>query len=147
MGRKGFTTIEMLIVVILIGIIVMIGFPRLQSAFEKQNVRSAQAYLATMMSTARNAAIQRGCTATLNLTADSAWVTACGVNPPAANVQVGSKKLIGSDFKVTLNPSVASVAYNPRGVTTIAQVVTVRVVGPHFTDSITINQLGKVVRQ
>lgn len=147
MRRDGFTTIEMVIVVILIGIIAMIGFPRLQSQFEKQNVRSAQAYLATMMSTARNAAIQRGCTATLNLTADSAWVTACGVNPPAASVQVGTKKLIGSDFKVTLASSVASLSYNPRGVTTVYQTVTVRVVGPHYTDSIMTNQLGKVVRQ
>ena len=147
MRRNGFTTIEMLIVVVLIGIIVMIGFPKLQAGFEKQNVRSAQAYLATMVSTARNAAIQRGCNATLNLTTDSAWVTACGVNPPAASVQVGTKKLIGSDFKVTLAPSVAALTYSPRGVTTVYQTILVRVNGPHYSDSILVNQVGKVVRQ
>lgn len=147
MGRKGFTAIEMMIVVIIIATIVMIGFPRLQSAFEKQNVRSAKAYLATMMATARNAAIQRGCVSTLNMTVDSAWVTACGVNPPAASVQVGTKKLIGDDFKVTLGPSVAALSYNPRGVTTVVQVVTVKVIGPHYSDSIVVNQVGKVIRQ
>lgn len=147
MGRKGFTTIELLIVVIIIAVLLTIGFPRLQSALEKQNVRSAQAYLATMMATARNAAIQRGCTATLNLTVDSAWVNACGVNPPAASVQVGTKKLIGDDFGITLNPSVAALSYNPRGVTTVVQTVTIKVIGPHFTDSIMVNSLGRVVRQ
>src|ERR1700704_6650549 len=147
MSRKGFTTIEMMIVVVIIATLVLIGFPRLMNVYEKQNVRSAQAYLATMMATARNAAIQRGCVATLNLTTDSAWVTACGVNPPAASVQVGTKKLIGDDFKVTLASSVASLSYTPRGVTSVAQTVTVRVIGPHFTDSIMVNPLGKAVRQ
>ena len=87
MRRKGFTTIEMIIVVILIGVIAAIGFPRLRDGLEKQNVRSAKALIATMVATARGAAIQRGCAATLNMTVDSAWVTACGVNPPAANVR------------------------------------------------------------
>ena len=147
MRRKGFTTIELMIVVIIIATLVAIGFPRLMNVYEKQNVRSAKAYLATMMSTARNAAIQRGCTATLNLTVDSAWVTACGINPPAAIVQVGTKKLIGDDFRVTLGPSVAALSYNPRGVTTVVQTVTVRVIGPHYTDSIMVNSLGRVVKQ
>ncbi len=147
MGRKGFTAIEMMIVVVIIATLVLIGFPRLQAGFEKQNVRSAQDYLATMMATARNAAIQRGCNATLNVTVDSAWVTACGVNPPAASVQVGTKKLIGDDFKVTLASSVASLSYSPRGVTTLAQPVTVKVIGPHYSDSVMVNSLGRVIRQ
>ena len=147
MRRKGFTTIELMIVVVIIATLVLIGFPRLMNVYEKQNVRSAQAYLATMMATARNAAIQRGCTATLNLTVDSAWVTACGVNPPAASVQVGTKKLIGDDFRVTLASSVAALSYNPRGVTTVVQTVTIKVLGPHYTDSIMVNSLGRVVKQ
>ena len=77
----------------------------------------------------------------------STFPTACGVNPPAASVQVGTKKLIGDDFRVTLGPSVAALSYNPRGVTTVVQAVTVKVIGPHYTDSIMVNQVGKVIRQ
>ena len=147
MRRKGFTTIELIIVIILIGVIAAIGFPRLRDGLEKQNVRSAKALIATMVATARGAAIQRGCAATLNMTVDSAWVTACGVNPPAANVQVGTKKLIGDDFGVTLGPSAGTVVYDPRGIATVFQTTTVRVIGPHNTDSVVINQVGKVTRQ
>src|SRR6058998_1480085 len=105
MGRKGFSTIELIVVIILIGVIASIGFPRLPDGLEKQNVRSAKALIATLAATARGAAIQRGCPATLNMTADSVWVTACGVNPPAASVKVGSKQFVASIYGVTLNPS------------------------------------------
>lgn len=147
MGRKGFSTIEMIIVVILIGVIASIGFPRLRDGLEKQNVRSSKALIATLVATARATAIQRGCAATLNLSADSAWVTACGVNPPAASVAVGTKKLVGSEFSVTLSPSAASIVYDPRGIATAYQVTTVRVIGPHYRDSVIVNELGKVKRQ
>src|SRR6266550_2915089 len=91
MGRKGFSMIEMVVVIVLIGLI------------------------ATLAATARGAAIQRGCSATLNMTVDSIWVTACGVNPPAASVQVGTKKLVGDEFNVTLSSTAATVVYDLRG--------------------------------
>lgn len=147
MGRKGFSMIEMMIVVILVGVIAAIGFPRLRDGLEKQNVRSSKALIATLAATARGTAIQRGCSATLNMTVDSIWVTACGVNPPAASVQVGTKKLVGDEFSVTLSPTAASVVYDPRGISTVFQVTTVRVIGPHYRDSVMINQVGKVIRQ
>src|SRR6267154_5963402 len=103
MGRKGFSLIEMMFVFVLVGVIAAIGFPRLQNGLEKQNIRSSKALIATLAATARGAAIQRGCSATLNLTVDSVWVTACGVNPPAASVRVGTKKVVGKEFNVTLN--------------------------------------------
>src|SRR6266566_3464547 len=42
MRRSGFTTIEMVIVVVLIGIIAMIGFPKISKTLDKTNVRSAR---------------------------------------------------------------------------------------------------------
>ena len=147
MGRKGFSTIEMIIVVILIGIIASIGFPRLRRGLEKQRIRNTKALLATMVATARATAIQRGCVATLNFAVDSVWVTACGVNPPAASVQVGTKKLVGDEFSVTLNSSGGSVVYDPRGISTVFQATTVRIIGPHYRDSVIINEVGRVSKQ
>jgi prepilin-type N-terminal cleavage/methylation domain-containing protein len=147
MNRKGFSTIEMIIVMILIGLIAAIGFPRLRQGLEKQNIRSSKALIATLAATARGTAIQRGCSATLNLSGDSVWVSACGINPPAASVQVGTKKLVGREFNVTLSSSQASVIYDPRGIAVVFQPTTIRVIGPNYRDSVVINELGKVKRQ
>ena len=147
MRNRGFTAIEILMVMIIIGILAAFGIPRLRNSLEKQNVRSAKALFATLVATARGVAVSRGCPATLTMTVDSAWVTACGVSPPAASVQVGTKKLIGDDFNVKLGPSVSSLIYDPRGISTAYQIVTVQIIGTTVTDSVMINQVGKVVRQ
>src|SRR5437867_8854221 len=128
MGRKGFSTIELITVIILIGVIASIGLPRLRDGLEKQNVRSAKALIATLAATARGTAVQRGCSATLNMTVDSVWVTACGVNPPAAVVQIGTKKLVGEEFGVTLAPSAATVVYDPRGIATAFQNTSIQII-------------------
>lgn len=149
MSRKGFSTIEMIIVVILIGTIAAIGFPRLRSSLDRQNIRSAKALLATLAATARGTAIQRGCAARLNINADSAWVTACGVtgNPPPLNQPVGTKRLIGSEFGVMLSSTAPTVTYDPRGIRVNFQTTTIRVIGPQFRDSVIINEVGRVKRQ
>jgi len=149
MGRKGFSTIEMIIVVILIGIIASIGFPRLRRGLEKQRIRNTKALLATMVATARATAIQRGCVATLNFAVDSVWVTACGLvgNPPPATVLVGTAKRVKADVNVTLSYTASTIRYDPRGIRLTFQPTTVRVIGPTYQDSVVINELGKVKRQ
>src|SRR2546428_13138153 len=61
MERSGFTTIEMIIVVLIIGVIAAIGFPKIRGTLDKTNVRSARVYLSTQLVTARATAVQRGC--------------------------------------------------------------------------------------
>jgi len=146
-SERGFSFIEMLVVMILIGIIASLAIPRLRGSLEKQNIRSAKALTATLVATARSVAVQRGCSATLNMTTDSIWVTACGVNPPAASVQVGTKKLVGEEFQVTLQPTAASIVFDPRGIQTVFQATTIRFIGANYRDSVMINQVGKVVKQ
>ena len=146
-SERGFSFIEMLVAMVLVGIIASLSIPRLRGSLEKQNVRSAKALTTTLVATARGVAVQRGCPATLNLTADSIWVTACGVNPPAASVVVGTKKMVWSEFGLTLNVSSASIVYDPRGIQTQFVATTIRFIGPNYRDSVMINQVGKVVRQ
>jgi len=146
MGRKGFSLVEMMFVFVLAGVIMAIGFPRLRNGLEQQNIRNSKLLLGTLAVTARSTAVQRGCNATLNMSADSVWVTACGVNPPAATVAVGTKKLVGSEFGVTLVPSAASIVWDPRGIRTTFQTTSIRIIGAHYSDSVVINQVGKVIR-
>ena len=150
MGRNGFSTIEMIIVVILIGIIATIGYPRLSRGLEKQNVRSTKALVATMVATARGAAIQRGCLSVLNLATDSIWVTSCGVTgnpPPASGVLVGTAKLVRQEYNIRIASTHPTITFDPRGMRMTFQQTQVRVIGPNYQDSVVINELGKVKRQ
>src|SRR2546428_12262369 len=75
MRRSGFTTIEMIIVVAIIGIIALIGFPKISKTLDKTNVRSARDALGTLAGTARAAAVQPGGRSVPDFTGNTGWVT------------------------------------------------------------------------
>ena len=148
MRRSGFTTIEMLIVVAIIGIIALIGFPTISKTLDKTNLRSARDAVGTLAGTARAAAIQRGCRGVLHFTGNTVWVTtAC----PAKVDTVSGVEDLYARFKVTMNYSRDSVQYDPRGLSMdgFPSNTVVRLTGSVTTnmDSVMINPLGKVVRQ
>src|SRR5258706_12877652 len=112
MRRSGFTTIEMVIVVILIGLIAMIGFPKISKTLDKTNVRSARDAVGTLAGTARGAAIQRGCRAGLHFASNTVWVTtAC----PTKGDTVSGVQDLYRRFKGTMSATRASGQYDPRG--------------------------------
>jgi len=148
MRRSGFTTIEMVIVVVMIGIIAMIGFPKIRQALDKTNLRSARDAVGTLAGTARAAAIQRGCRSVLHFAANTVWVTtAC---PTKVDTVSGVQDLYAR-FKVTMNYSRDSVQYDPRGLSMdgYASNTVAWLTGSVSTntDSVMINPLGKVVRK
>ena len=150
MRRLGFTTIEMIIVVAIIGIITLIGFPKIRQTLDKTNLRSARAAVGTMAGTARAAAIQRGCRSALHFAAatNAVWVTtAC----PTKVDTVSGVQDLKARFRVTLTASRDSVQYDPRGLSLdgFPSYTVARLTGSSTTnqDSVMINSLGKVVRQ
>jgi prepilin-type N-terminal cleavage/methylation domain-containing protein len=149
MRRSGFTTIEMVIVVVLIGIIAAIGFPKIRQALDKTNVRSARVAVGTLAAIARSAAIQRGCRAALHLASatSTVWVTtAC----PAKVDTVSAVRNLSAQFNVTMTSTQDSVQYDPRGLSldnfSVPTVVYLMGSVGSTTDSLLINQIGKVVR-
>lgn len=76
---RGFTLIEMLIVVTIIGIVSGFGLPRMNELMKRESTRSARREVVTLVSRARNTAAQRGCRSTLHISAstDQVWVTSC----------------------------------------------------------------------
>ncbi len=150
MRRSGFTTIEMVIVVVLIGLIALIGFPKIRQTLDKTNLRSARDAVGTLAGTARAAAIQRGCRSAVHFTAtpSTVWVTtAC----PTKVDTVSGVQDLEARFKVTLSASRDSVQYDPRGLSMdgFNSNTVVRLTGNVATnkDSVMINPIGKVVRQ
>src|SRR5256885_12608193 len=60
MTRSGFSAVELMIVIILIGLIAAVGFPKIHGVLDKTNVRSARVAVGTYVVTARSLPIQRG---------------------------------------------------------------------------------------
>jgi prepilin-type N-terminal cleavage/methylation domain-containing protein len=137
MRRQGFTFVEILIVMVLIGIIAAMGIPRIRDAVQKSNVRSARA-----------AAVQRGCTATLHFTSGTSgvmWVTVCKVNTAGVDTLGGIERL-SARFNVTFTASRDSVRFMPNGILLDNVNTLLRVSANSVTDSLIINSVGKVVR-
>lgn len=149
MTRSGFSTIEMAIVLTLIGIIALIGFPKIRATFDKTNVRSARTAVATMVATARQAAIQRGCVGVVHFAATNGtvWVTtAC---PTKLDTVSGVQKL-GTRFNVGLVPTRDSLRFDPRGLSMDnlgSSNTVIRITGTVSTaiDSVIVSPMGKVV--
>jgi prepilin-type N-terminal cleavage/methylation domain-containing protein len=149
MGRRGFSFVEMLIVFIIIGVVAAFGIPRLLQGVQKSNVRSAKVALSTMVAKARAAAVARGCNATVTLTSGptgTVSVSVCRVNASGTEM-LGGVDSLAARYKLTMTPSATFMQFDPRGLSVGNATMTVRFTSSTATDSVMINQLGKVVRQ
>ena len=149
MTRRGFTFIEMLIVFVIVGVVVAFGLPRLRDAVQKTNVRGAKVAIANIVMKARAAAVARGCSATVTLTSGTtgtASINVCNVNGTGSQV-LGGVDSVAARYQVTMTPSASVLQYDARGLSVGYSVLTVRLVSGDISDSVVINQLGKVVRQ
>jgi len=150
MRRDGFTLIEMIIVVVMIGVIAVIGFPKIRLALDQTNVRSTRVFLSTAVATARAAAVQRGCRTAVHFASGSGtvWVTACSRANPALIDTIGGVANLASRYNVTLAATNDSIQFDPRGLSMANATTTVRITGAtsYGTDSVLVNQLGRVVR-
>lgn len=153
MRQSGFTTIEMIIVVVIVGVIAMMGFPRLRDAVEKQNFRSARIAVGGFVSTARAAAVARGCRSSVHFISgpnSRMWVTSCRLQAGAA----GRDTLAGPEWteqrwNVRIMALRDSITFDPRGLrlTFTPTTIKLRTKADQDRDSVVVNELGKVVRQ
>ena len=143
--RAGFTMLELLVVLILIAVLTGLALPKLTTAAQKANIRSTRMELASMAARARAAAIQRGCVDSLHISTSTAraWVTACQVNGSSRDT-VGPVDDLGKRFGVTLSTSKTDYGYDPRGIAVGFSGGTIVITGNGFTDSVVINNVGKV---
>src|SRR3989449_11439852 len=103
MTRSGFSAVELMIVIILIGLIAAVGFPKIHGVLDKTNVRSARVAGGAYVGTARSLAIQRGCRAAGHFAygaSSGGWVTSC--RPGQVTVDTaGQIKNVDQDLKLT----------------------------------------------
>jgi prepilin-type N-terminal cleavage/methylation domain-containing protein len=152
MRQRGFTFIEVMVVMIIIGVIAAFGIPRFRTTILKQNVRSTRVAISSAAAKARASAVQRGCRAFLHFSSGSSgklWVTVCSVNATKLDT-LGGVDPLASRLNVTITATQDSIIYLPSGISRDYVNTVVRIVAgspPNaITDSALINQVGKVVR-
>jgi prepilin-type N-terminal cleavage/methylation domain-containing protein len=126
--RNGFTLIEMLIVVVIIGIVGVISLPKLNAAFARSNVLSAKTRIAALYSVARATAVSRNQTAILRINGNQVYVYA----RPRRNTPIGANTIdtvvrpvnISTLFGVTVGGGVDSARIAPTGLGLDSAVIT-----------------------
>jgi prepilin-type N-terminal cleavage/methylation domain-containing protein len=148
--RKGFSLVEMLIVVVILGIIVLLGFPRMQAGLVNNNVRAARTTFINMIAGARAAASQTNRSTWVKIESSRAVVLARprldGVKTGTTNADtIGPVQNLSSAYGVTLAATPAdSFRFNPGFTTLGAGTTTFTISRSGHSDVVTVDGLGRV---
>jgi prepilin-type N-terminal cleavage/methylation domain-containing protein len=145
--QRGFSLIEILTVMVMVGIIVAMGIPKFGNTLARQDVRGARVLITTLHSRARNAAISRS--RATRLAIKNGYFVALSANPVTGVVDTvgGRGDSVAVRYGVTYSvvPSTQdTLRFDPRGLGTEATSTTIYVSKSGFADTITISPLGRI---
>jgi prepilin-type N-terminal cleavage/methylation domain-containing protein len=149
--RRGFTLVEMLIVVGIVGLLMLVGFPKAQAALRKSQLRSARNAAINQYQQARTRAINEGRPVTLNLDGTSMWVTAQprrNAGPADCDCDtIGTVQDLNAKFGVAMSYDAATYTVDARGLGTTPgtdnKIVFTR---SGVRDSFTLGGYGRIIK-
>jgi prepilin-type N-terminal cleavage/methylation domain-containing protein len=144
-SNRGFTVVELLIVIVVMGFLSAMAYPRWSGVRASAALRAARVQFAASLATARAAAVRYGRPAQLKRTGNTIAVSV-DTGGTGAFVSLGAAVALDSQFNVTLNGTVDSIVFGPRGLAT-----NLTSSGAHFAlvrgairDSVCLTRLGQV---
>lgn len=143
--QAGFTLIEMVVVVVLIGAMVLIGMPRMMNTVEHNEVRGARGKLASLFNRAKGLAIESNRGASFHIRPTMVLITQplLGGGTDTVHVQDFGRAGVG----LVSNRTVIQI--DPRGLATSLGVSTATIAlskGTH-ADTVLITGFGRVLSQ
>ena len=155
--RPGFTLIEMMVVVAIIGITVAFAAPKISNFRAASQMRSAKAQLASSVAVARAASMQKGRLATFKLLSNHLTVTVISdTSHTVSTTATGTLTLLSNvplddRFGVTITPRSAAdsvITFDARGFgTTGSSNRAVYVLtGSGLTDSVCVSSRGLIMK-
>jgi prepilin-type N-terminal cleavage/methylation domain-containing protein len=144
---NGFTLIELMIVVTILGTVALIGLPRMRDGMTRSNVRGARTTLINLLSKARTAATQTNRITLLKIQGNNAFVLARPRLVAGAGDAdtLGPVQPLGDIYGVTVTAAIDSVRFDPRGLGTGFGTGTTFLVSLNGkTETITVDGLGRV---
>ena len=149
-SRAGFSMVELLVVISIMGILVMFAVPKIRTFRAGNNLRSAKAQVASSLATARAAAIQKGRQAVFAVRGNNLAVVVdtsatSGIQALVVLSSVPIDDRYGATISLTL-PADSNVTYDSRGFGATGSGATakyvLRVSG--MTDSVCVSPLGLI---
>jgi Tfp pilus assembly protein FimT len=138
MLRRGFSLLELTVLLTLVGILLAVGIPHLSLTRDRAAARAAMGDLAAAVSTARRSAILRRTLVAVVLDTGRAVV----------HVRAGGQILFDRDLRaaygIALGSNRDSLVYDPRGLGYGLSNLTVTVRSGSIVDTLTMSRLGRV---
>ena len=139
--RAGFSLIEMLIVITIMGLMLAVVMPNLREGLVMRDLQSARSALANMYARARVNALQTRKSSTVHFSTTQVWVTA----PLGAGVDtVGAVIDLTSAYGVSVDASAGSITVLPTGLANLGSTVTVKVTRSGKSDSVMVSGYGRL---
>lgn len=104
--------VELMIAVVVMGIIMAVGMPKIGAMRDQASVRSATQQIGAYVATARAAAIRRGMRANFKTSADTMWIE---IQQPGGPELIAPPIPLGATFNVTLSTEPDSIVFDARG--------------------------------
>jgi len=147
-SRSGFTLIEALIVVVVLGLIMVIGYPKVGAAMAKTDLRSARTTVINLMATARAASVQTNRRTWIKFEGNKAYVLARPRQDGAAGADtVGTVQDLSAQYGVTLATGADSIQFDPRGFgANLGDTSSVTLSRNSHTETVTLDGLGRVIK-
>lgn len=143
-SRLGFTLIEMMMVMVIIGILVAFGLPKFNSIRNSGRVGAAKVQMSTSITTARAAAIQNGRPSRWSVSGNTVTITA--QNAAGNYVGVGAPMDYRAEYNVNLTANTSTINFDGRGIANGLNSTAKIFVQGSTTDSICVTVLGVVLR-
>lgn len=142
----GFTIIELLTVVVIVGIMMGVAFPFLRRSSDRGGVTESAVVISSMHARAKLAAIQRGRVTRLKMDAGSntMWVTSSRAAGTGVDT-IGRVENLNDRFGITFTTTRDSLAFTPRGIGTETSGTTIIITKGTAADTLTISAAGRLV--
>lgn len=143
MHHRGFSLVELLIVIVIIGAIASIGYPSVRRGLESRRVAGARIAITTMNAKARALAVQRSRMVALVLSGNT--VLLVSRHPVTGAVDTADLRNLYDVHGVTIASTRDTLRYDPRGLGLQTTPTTITVTRPGgYADSLVITSLGGI---
>ena len=152
-ARSGFTLFELLTSIVLIGIVLAFGYPRISRIARSASLRTARSSMITAVNVAKSAAVASGRCGFLRLTASEVTVFTVNCQGAGTQITIVSNRNFQNDYGATVTMqrgsgsvlTADSLGFDPRGIPiNNTQAVTFTITKGGETKTVVVGNYGRV---